>query len=463
MAINNIDVSSISLGKLLQIVYSDGIRLQISEDFKDWEMISRFKAPLSPARQINFMFQGSLNPASVQSRDPGRGAAGSFPQGFQPQVNEYTAYMKMINATIELEYDLWDRARKSPENYAEPLQIVVNSTMTSTKRHLAAQLYGDGTGVLGTVASATVTSPASNQLVFTLSSANAARGGANLFEYNDIVKLLAAAGTASALDTSLATEPAYWKVIDKDRLNNTVTLQGLDSSFAAVATITAISVQPTAGDVFYKFGQQIIPNLSSIADYGTTSDALAGLESLASNDGRVIHGITMSGSNGASLYDCGANPLDVKYIHKSLDNAKIKVGSGSYKWPQMVMSPEAAYTLIESRETDRRFVSIDDNKRGVKQFAYVHEGDTVAVVSSEYCGLKRIYMIPEGKGSGQKVLSYAGSDFEAVKANGNGDEFRMKVGSSGYLPAMQSVMQGYGVLIANHPAAIVKLTNFTVS
>jgi hypothetical protein len=311
------------------------------------------------------------------------------------------------------------------------------------------------------VATAAVTSPASSSLVFTLNTGNSARGGANLFEYNDILVLKAAAGSASALDSSLATEPVYWKVIEKDRDAGTVKLQGLDSSFAAVASITSISVQPTAGDVFYKFQQQITPNLGSIADYGTTTDALTGLESLASNDGRIVHGITMSGSLAASGYDAGANPLDVKHIHKALDKVKLAVGS-SYKFPQMVMSPEAIYTLIESRETDRRFQQVEDNKRGVKSFAYIHGNDTVECVSSEYCGLKRIYMIPEGKASGQKVLAYGGSDFEPIRAQ-NGDEFRLKVDANGYKPAMQSVMHGYGVLICNHPAAIAKVSNFTVS
>lgn len=459
MAINNIE--SVSLGKILQIAFSDGVRLQISEDFKDWEMVNRFKMPISPSREFRFMFQNSLNPSSVSSRNPGRGAAGSFPLGFQPSVEEYSAQMKMMEATIEIGYDLWDRAKKSPEKYIQPLEMIISSTMTSTKRHLGAQLYGDGTGVLGTVASAAVTSPASNKLVFTLSSANAARGGVNLFEYNDILVLKNAAGTSSALDSSLGTEPVYWQVVEKDRDNNTVTLKGLDSAFADVATVSAISVQPTAGDVFYKFQQQIIPNLGSIADYGLATDALAGLESLAAHDGRVIHGISMAGATASSFLDANGNPLDVKHIHKALDKVKLAVGA-HYKFPQMVMSPEAIYTLIESRETDRRFQTVEDNKRGVKSFAYIHGNDTVECVSSEFCGLKRIYMIPEGKASGAKVLAYGGSDFEPIRAQ-NGDEFRLKVDANGYKPAMQSVMHGYGVLICNHPAAIARVENFTVS
>jgi hypothetical protein len=471
MSITNIE--NVSLGKILQIAFSDGVRLQISEDFKDWEMVNRFKMPISPSREFRFMFQNSLNPASVSSRNPGRGASGAFPQGFTPSVEEYSAQMKMMEATIEIGYDIWDRAKKAPEKYIQPLEMIINSTMSSTKRHLAAQLYGDGSGVIGQVSGAQTFVSGSGGagenviLRFPISSVNAARGGVNLFEYNDILKLVVPAGTVSAITLTNATDltPQYFKVIAKDRDNGTVDLQALTDALANVVSsggAATVATSAASGEFFYKFQQELIPNLSgSVGDYGLLTDALTGLESLAAHDGRVVHGITMSGALAASHLSAGGNPLDVKHIHKALDKVKLAVGSG-YKYPQMVMSPEALYTLIESRETDRRFQAIDDNKRGVKSFAYVHGNDTVECVSSEFCGLKRIYMIPEGKASGQKVLAYGGSDFEPIRAQ-NGDEFRLKVSSNGYQPAMQSVMHGYGVLICNHPAAIAKISDFTVS
>jgi hypothetical protein len=364
-------------------------------------------------------------------------------------------------ATVELEYNLWDRARKSPEKYAEPLALEISSKATAAKRRLAADWYGDGTGVLGTVASAAVTSPASDKLVFTLSGADTARGHVGNFEYGDLLVLKAADGSASALNTNLAPEPAIYQVIEKDRDNNTVTLQGLDSNYAPVATITSISAQPTAGDVFYRVGQGTILDLTSaIADYGFATEVLAGLESLTANDGRNIHDIVMSGATAGSRLDAGNQPLDVKYIQKVLDKVKIAVGADKYKWKMMCMAPEAQASLIESRETDRRFQTITDNKRGINFFAYVHGNDTVETVTSEFCPQKRIYMIPEAKSS-DKILEFWGSDFESVKGQGMND-WHLKVSSGEYVDVMVNYMISRGVFICKHPAAIAVLHNFTV-
>lgn len=457
MTFNNID--NLSLGNLLQIVFSNGVRNQISQDFRDFEMVKRAKVSSSVARELRFMFQRSFGPSAIQYRDPGTSGR-SFPTASQSTVNEYTAKFKEINATIELEYNLWDRARKSPEKYAEPLALEIDSKASASKRRIAADLYGDGTGVVGTVSSAAVTSPASDQVTWTLLTTNAARGHVGFFEYGDILVLKATAGGTSAFDSNLATEPAYWFVVAKNRDNSQVTLQGLNSSLASAGTITAITTPPTSGDVFYRYGQPTIPNLSSISDYGTVSEVMAGLESLTAGDSRVIHGITMTGSVSGSRQDCSANPIDVKYIQKAMDRAKLNVGQDRYSWKLMSMAPETQASLIESRETDRRFQTVEDNKRGVKMFAYVHGNDTLECYTSEYVPPKRIYILPETK-AGEKVIEFHGSDFETVKAQGMGD-FHLKPSSSGgYVNTVVSYLQAIGVIVCKHPAAIAVVENFT--
>jgi hypothetical protein len=449
----------LQLGNLLQIIFSNGVRNQISQDFRDFEMVKRAKVGSSVARELRFMFQKSFGPSAIQYRDPGTSGR-SFPSASQASVSEYTAKFKEINATIELEYNLWDRARKSPEKYAEPLALEIDSKSSAAKRRIAADLYGDGTGVVGTVASAAVTSAASDQLVFQLATANTSRGHVGFFEYGDILVLKSNAGGTSALDTSLGTEPAYWTVISKNRDNNQVTLQGVTAALASAGTMTSITVQPTAGDVFYRYGQPTIPNLSSLSDYGTATEVMAGLESLVSGDGRLVHGITMSGATSGSRQDAGANPIDVKWVQKAMDKAKINVGQDRYSWKMMSMAPETQSSFIESRETDRRFQTVDDNKRGTKVFAYVHGNDTLECYTTEYCPPKRIYILPETK-AGEKVLEFHGSDFETVKAQGMGD-FHLKPGSAGgYVNTVVSYLQSIGVLIAKHPAAVAVVENFT--
>lgn len=454
-------IVNLANGSLLQTMFSNGVRNQISVDFRDFEHIKRAKVSNSVARELKFEFQSSLGPSSVSYVNPGS-TDRAYPRGQRPGLAEYTAELKELDATLEMEQNLWWRAMKSPEKYGNPLDIEMDSKASACKRRLAADLYGDGSGVIGTLpaSSASVTSPASDKLVFQLATLDSSRGHVGFFEFDDILILRTSAGGTSALDTSLATEPVYWKVIDKDFDNQKVTLQGLNSSFASAGTISSISVQPAAADVFYRYQQPTIPDLTaSISDYGTLTEVIAGLESLVANDGRVIHGITMSGATGGTEVDCGANPIDVKYLQKGMSNGKRRVGQDRYRYKQMIMSPETHSSFIESRETDRRFQTVEDNKRGVKFFAYIHGNDTLECTESEYCPQKRLYVLPETKSS-EKVIEFHGTDFEPVKAP-NGDQWHLKSGASGYVNVMQSFLQAAGVIVCKHPAAIVRLRNFT--
>lgn len=455
-------ITNLSLGNIIQIAFSKGIRLQVSQDFPEWEAIKMMKESNAEGREKRFYFQNSLGPAATQYRNAGTQGGYDFPAGQQVSTSENTAIYKELVTTVSLEQNLYKRAQQSPMKYAEPLSNEFNSKMISQKRRMAADVYGDGTGVMGTVASAAVTSPASNQVVFTLSSSATARGYAGFFEFDDLMILRSNSGSASALDTNLGTEPIYWKVIDKNYTAGTVTLQGLTSTFAPVATISSISVQPTAGDVFYRYGQGTIPDLSSsIADYGTATEVVAGLLSLIASDARVIHGITMSGSRAATISDAGGDALDVSQVHTLLDNIKRRVGQGQYSYNKMTCSAESQKAFIESRESDRRFISIDDTSRGVKKFAYQHGNDSVVVNAAEFCPQKQLYILPEPK-SGNRVLEYWGSDFEIVKAK-DGDEWRLEPSANGGFKAnMVLFMQMMGVLINKHPAACGRLQNFTI-
>jgi hypothetical protein len=122
------------------------------------------------------------------------------------------------------------------------------------------------------------------------------------------------------------------------------------------------------------------------------------------------------------------------------------------------MAPESHASLIESRETDRRFQTIEDNKRGVKYFAYQHGNDTLECVTSEYVPQNRIYCLPETK-AGEKVLEFHGSDFETVKGQDMSD-FHLKVGASGYTNAMVSYLLSTGVFICQHPKSIGVIQGF---
>ena len=441
---NNPEVSqfsSLPLGLILQIAFSDGIRNQISTDFRDYEMVKRAKVGNSLARELRFMFQSSLGPAAIQYSavgDPSR----EFPGSQNIAINEYTAKLKELNATIELDYAVFDRARKNPEKYAEPLAAEIDSKMSAAKRRLAADLYGDGTGIVGTVLSASALSGV--QTTVTLNTAG--RGHVGFFEYGDLLVAKTAAGA-----DSVTAGTSQWSVTDKIRESNQVVL----------TRVSGAGTAPSAGDLFYRLGQ-VAPNFSNdIVDYGTLTNTIAGLGSLVANDGRVIHGITMSGVTAGTHYDAGGNPLDVKHVQKLMDKVKLAVGQDRYRWKMLTMAPESHATLIESRETDRRFQTVEDNKRGVKFFAYVHGNDVLECVTSEYVPQNTIYCLPETK-AGEKVLEFHGSDFETVKGQDMSD-FHLKVSGGAYRNSMVSYLQASGVLICKHPASVGVIRNFTNS
>jgi hypothetical protein len=460
----NDPITTLPLGKLLQIAFSKGIRQQISGDFTDFEQVKMARVSGHSPREVRFMFQTGHTPANVQWRIPGKSNR-PFPRAFQPELNEYTALMKEANSSIELESNLYHRAKQSPEKYAEPLQIILNASMVSKKREYARSLYKDGTGVIGQVGagSAAVTSPASSAIVFTLDQGDASRGHVGDFELADILILRTAAGAVTALNTSLATEPAYWKVLSRDRKNGKVKLQGLDSDFKPVATITSVTTSPESGSVFYRYDQEAngtILDLTSFAgDYGSATEQLCGLESLAANDGRLVHGITMADATGASEYDNGAAALDLDTINAAMDQVKVEVGPGAYTWKKITSAPEVQSALISANEGDRRFQTRDDVRRGSKVMGFQHRQDFLEMVDSEYVHPKRLWILPETK-AGEKVIELHGSDWYAVKAP-NGDDFQLKVDGGQYVNSMVSFMESTAALICKHPKSVVKIRNFS--
>lgn len=450
MPISNVD--ALNLGKFLQIAYSEGVRNQISTDYRDWEMIKRARVSDPDGRQMNFLIQTSLGPSAVQYVAPG--AAGLFPASQQISTQECNAIYKEIASTIEIEYSIWDRARKSPSKYAEPLAKEIESKTSASKRRMAADLYGDGTGVVGEFASQV--SLASGVLVLQLSTSATSPGHVGFFEFGDILSAHQPDGTAR--NHTAAPASNLYRVVARNRKLDQVTLQALaaDGTNASPAATNLV-----AGDFLYRAGQPTKPNRTSPGDYGSVTEAIPGLLSLAAADGRVVHGITMSGVTAGSHIDASGNPLDVSQIQELMSNVKVNVGQSAYSWKQLVMAPEALDNLIESRETDRRFNSVEDTTRGARKFVYQHQNDSLECVTSEYVHKKLIYALPEAK-SGQKVLESYMTDFEPVTMGNQMSEFHLKPASGGYQRSVVSFMQAMGTLVCKHPAAIAVLKNFAI-
>jgi hypothetical protein len=451
-------ISALDNGKLLQIMFSEGIRNQLSRDFRDWDMVKQMKVDEAKGRELRYMLQTSYGPAAIQYRGTAQAA---FPSAQKATTQELTAEYKDIDLTVEIDYNLWNRLQKSKDvRYFDALALELQSKMDAAKRRLGADLYGDGTGVVGEALVIT-DAASSDHTVVTLQTTDTARGHIGFFEAGDLLTAVDNDGTAAAAVTLGSGTHYAWRVKSKNRRAGTVTLESVTSA-GAVNDLTASNI--AVGDVFYRVGQntQNLDFTGTIADYGTATEVMLGLESLAANDGRTVNGLVHSGFTGGSRYDASASALDVSHIQNALDDAKLAAGEGAYSYKRMIMSPEAHAALIESREADRRFHTVEDNKRGLRYFAYQHRNDSVETYVSEYCPKKRIYMIPENKATGGKVLEFYGSDFEAVKVNDSSAFMLKSASGGGYERKVQHFMEAYVQLVCKHPAAIGVVHNFTL-
>lgn len=453
-------IGDLGQGTLLKILFTNGVYNQMSSNFKEWTMMQAMKAGPDFARQLQYELQTSLGPGAVQWTEPGN-SGNDMPAAQRASLVEGIAKGKQIRATIQLEYDLYDRARKAIANgvYKNPLTIESDSKILSAKREIAKQFHGDGTGVIATLTAVDDTNIGSGYITVTVSSADAARGSVGCIEIDDLLLVKQADGSARA--PTGGTLFAAYRVKSRNRAAGTADLYLVNSSWTAVTTYTASNIANT--DVLYRYGQPDIPNLSSITDYGYETAVMTGIESLSANDGRKVNGITMSGSVAGSRYDHSTLPIDADAFQACLDQVKVNVGKDVYKWKVASASPETNRKLIAEREVDRRFNSVEDKVRGTKFWAYQHEDDVVEVSSSEYNHPSRIWMLPEGSIEGQKVLQFYGTDFEVVKGEGMSDFHLLPSGSAsgGHKDLMVCYLQAYANLICNHPAAIGCIHNFT--
>ena len=455
-------IGNLDLGKYLQIVFTRGAMVQVSKSQREWEMISRMRDGNPNGRERRFMFINALGYAAAQTANPA--LTSSFPLGQKASIQEYTAEYKEFDVTVELEYNLWKAASLSPEKYAEPLAKEIELKSIVARRIMGIHLFGDGTGVFGT-ASATISSDNANQVSVTLKSGYNDRGHVRWFQQGDLFLAKNPDGSTANPTVDSGTFAA-WRVKRIEPKNDIVVFEPIDAS-GNVLSITGAG-DPVAydsnideDDVFYRYGQKVIPNLSSVGDYGKATDVIPGLGSLVSNDGRLVHGINMDSSAGGTILDLGGSTaLSIDALQEGLDEVDMRVGKGEFSYKQAVMSPEARRELIASREEDRRFNTVDDTLRGGKNFGYVHDEDTVLFVPSEFCPKQSLYVLPEGKQDGNKVISYFGTDFEPVQEPMGSKMFLKPGNGGGHEKNIVMYMGTRGTLVCHRPASILKVTNW---
>jgi len=447
-------IGNLDLGKYLQIVFTRGAMVQVSKSQREWEMISRMRDGNPNGRERRFMFINSLGYAAAQTANPALTSA--FPSAQKASIEEHTALYKEFDVTVELEYNLWKAASLSPEKYAEPLAKEIELKSIVARRLMGIHLFGDGTGVFGTASSAV---DGASSVEVTLKAGSGDRGHVRWFQHGDLFLAKQEDGTAVSPSVSGGTFAAY-RVKSINPKADKVVLEPVDAN-GNVLSLTASGIVDT--NVFYRYQQKVIPDLSSaIADYGSATDVIPGLGSLVANDDRVVHGITMSSSAGGTVLDLGGSTaLSTDALQEGLDEVDMRVGKGEFSYKQAVMSPEARRELILSREDDRRFNTVEDTLRGGKNFGYMHDEDTVIFVPSEFCPKQDLYVLPEGKQDGNKVISYFGTDFEPVQEPMGSKMFLKPSSAGGHEKNIVMYMGTRGTLVCHRPAAVLKVTNWS--
>jgi hypothetical protein len=363
--------------------------------------------------------------------------------------------------TVNIPRNLLNKTGNDLLQYADPITEELDAKSIVAGRVMSAQMNGDGSGVIGVISGTPTVynNGSTDELLIQLSttSANAGKSHIGWFNLDDKLKFATTAGAAQVATVSSGTI-SYYKVLNIDEENDQIRI-GAYSSADAKLNIDAAN-DLSDGDYIVRYGTTLQDWASiSTNDYNTMSECMVGLESLTAADGRKVNGVTHSGIIGGSRRDCNGAPIDSSDFQKVLSLAKRRAGRGRYKYRNAFMFDTVYDALVESRETDRRFQSVEDGKRGVKMLGYQHGADFVEFLPDELVSKQRVWILPESK----EVLEMHGKDFEPVEVN-PGQKFHLSNASSGsgHSRQQQAYLEGSACVIVKHAAAIAVLEDFTV-
>lgn len=452
------DVSNIDIATLLKIVSTKGVYNNLSTASAMWKYFLRLRQEPNGGREVRGSLRTSYGAPAFQSVPAGD--EGDYPEGVRGRYPEYIAHMKDHALTVSVPRSVLNKQGNDLLQYADSITEEMDGKVIVAARILSAQMMGDGSGSIGKVASLAISG---GKLVVSLStlSSDAGRSHVGWFEAEDRVKFATAAGVAHATVNG-GTAVSYWQVDEVDVENDKVTLAAYNASGTQITVASLSGTDPAVADYIYRRGTTA-NDLTAISsnDWETLSECLVGLEALAANSAAVkVHGIIRSGATSGTRSDLGGAALDSTHFQRVLSQAKRRTGKGRYQYREAFMHDTALDTLIESRESDRRFTTMEDAKRGTKVMGYQHGKDFVEFSDDEFCQKSRIWMPPESK----DVLVFHGTDMELVEVN-SGQKFHLANASSGkgHSRSQNAYMEGQSVVICRHPAAIAVIEGFTIA
>ena len=464
MTVDNI--TDVALGNLLYEHFRAGFILNVSNEFPLFDYFKNRQLKGVPqSKSIDYYIMESLGHAAAQM---GAAGSGDFPAKQRASGDSRSVTLKKLQTTIAVNYDEWERAKSNPAKFGEALIAEVDMKAIVNGRLICKQLWGDGTGVMGTVSSvADNTTTDVTVVTLTETAGNLTWGGSvTHFEIGDQFIAKQQDGSARAATPASGTFYA-WEVVDVSRDDNTVTLKIVNSSGTKL-DLTASNLAAT--DVFYRIGASVFPDLTAsytagAIDMGTLTNHMMGLDGLVADDGRLVHNIAHSGNLKGTRKNASAGAFGTPLIQQVLSKTKTLVGANRVKYSNMFASHEVIDFLVNSNEGSRLFVNYEDQKRGTNEIAYRHRNDLVVLRDDIFIPKNVAYFLPEASfGGGQSPIEFAHSPIDMVVPPGQSSGWALAPASSGggYSSEILSHQMGFMNLYTTYPASIAQIYNFTI-
>lgn len=455
-------MTDLDLYQLTKIVSKGMVYPQLATQSAIWKKVLAKTAGDAEGREQRFEVLVGRGPASVQFSD----FAGNFPTAQRARVTEGVVNWKDYDAAISYDLSLQNKTGADLVSYARPYVLEMEAKGVAIARILSAAACGDGSGVIGVVASATANAT-TNRLTVVLSTthANADRSHAGWFEEDDYVRFNTAAGVLHGTINNTATTVVNWKVYSVDVDTATIQFQPLDAAGDAIDITTATlgATDPTAADCIYRIGTAANDLGGTITDYNAISRVFAGLPSLSAADGRVVNGLTMSGVLAGTQNSAAGALLSPQNFQKALSLAKRrtsgKTADKELTYSEAMMHDIVYDVMVEQQEANRTWFNVTDPSTGVSKIGHRHNKTFVEFTQDEFIPLQRVYILPDQKGP----LSFIGHDMKQVKVGNTSEFLQPSASGANYQKTAMTFMSGSGALMAQHPAALIQINNFALS
>jgi len=346
-----------TLGNYLKIYSHNSVYSNLSEQSAMWKNILKKRRGPAGGRELRYLLRSAFGAGAAQF--VGTVGAVSYPSAAQATIKEGLAIFKDFATTIEVERTLIQKAIDDFRRYGEPLAEELKSKTIATSRMLSASIYQDGTGVIGEVAGAPVISGTPGIITVTLNTGNDARSHVGWFEFGDLIK----AATTAGVDTAPAVGAgvfSHFSVEDKNRTDDKIVLAARDAGGLQLDITGLGTIADTNNLRRFGVAAQDTASIVDATEFNTLSEIWPGLESLTQDDNRTVNGIPLTGALKGTRFDAGNDAIDSQDFQNLMSLVKVNTGEGRYRYNDAIMAPEALDALVESRETDRRFNSIQD-------------------------------------------------------------------------------------------------------